>query len=97
MDDAAALLNTAKILLLAVKAGGYPKKVKTGTIIIPPPSPIIEPSKPATNPSGINHSSSSIVRFNRKYDFYILIAILGYCLHRISLLMLLRWHYVIHK
>jgi len=39
------LLNTAKILLLAVKVGGNPKKVKTGTIIIPPPSPIIEPSK----------------------------------------------------
>jgi len=64
MDDAIALLNTAKILLLAANAGENPKNVSTGTMIIPPPKPIIEPNRPAANPSGINQSSSIMVRLN---------------------------------
>ena len=36
--------------------GGNPRNVKTGTTIIPPPRPIIEPNTPAANPNGINHS-----------------------------------------
>jgi len=58
--DAIALLKVAKRLLLAATVGANPAKVRTGTIIIPPPSPIIEPSIPATNPKGINHNSSII-------------------------------------
>jgi len=45
-------------------AGENPKNVSTGTMIIPPPKPIIEPNRPAANPSGINQSSSIIVRLN---------------------------------
>ena len=45
--DATALLNAAKRLLLAANVGGNPAKVITGTAIITPPSPIIEPSMPA--------------------------------------------------
>ena len=59
--DATALLNAAKRLLLAANVGGNPAKVITGTAIIPPPSPIIEPSMPAANPNGINHKFSTIV------------------------------------
>ena len=69
IDDATALLKTAKILLLAARAGENPKNVNTGTMIIPPPNPIIEPNRPATNPSGINHSSSIMVRLSRRYYF----------------------------
>lgn len=61
IDDATALLKTANILLLEANAGGYPKKVSTGTMMIPPPKPIIEPNKPATKPRGINQSSSNIL------------------------------------
>jgi len=57
--DATALLNAANKLLLAAKVGEYPKNVKTGTTIIPPPRPKIEPSIPATNPSGISQSCSN--------------------------------------
>ena len=59
--DATALLNAANRLLLAANVGGNPAKVITGTAIIPPPSPIIEPSTPAANPNGINHKFSIIV------------------------------------
>lgn len=69
IDEAIALLNTAKILLLADNVGGNPKNVSTGTMIIPPPKPIMEPKRPAANPSGINHNSSIIVEFYRKYYF----------------------------
>ena len=62
--DATALLNAAKRLLLAAKVGGKPKKVNTGTMMIPPPKPITEPNNPATKPSGTNHNSSSIVNVN---------------------------------
>jgi hypothetical protein len=31
-------------------------------MIIPPPRPIIDPNIPATNPSGINQSSSSMIK-----------------------------------
>mgnify|MGYP007095148890 CR=1 FL=1 len=54
--DATELLNAAKRLLLAATVGGNPKKVKTGTTIIPPPRPIIDPNIPAINPKGINHN-----------------------------------------
>ena len=71
IDDATELLNTAKILLLAARAGGNPKNVKTGTIIIPPPNPIMEPNNPATNPRGSNQSSSIIVIVNKEFYLYI--------------------------
>ena len=54
MVEATALLKAAKRLLLAAAVGGNPKKVNTGTTMIPPPRPIIEPSIPAANPNGIN-------------------------------------------
>jgi hypothetical protein len=50
------LVNAAKRLLLAASVGGKPKKVKTGTTIIPPPNPIIDPNTPAANPKGISHN-----------------------------------------
>ena len=64
--DAIALLNAANRLLLAANVGGKPAKVITGTAIIPPPSPIIEPSTPAANPNGINHKFSIIVDIDNK-------------------------------
>jgi hypothetical protein len=64
IDDATALLKTAKILLLAANTGVNPKNVSTGTMIIPPPNPINEPNRPATNPSGINQRSSIMIRLN---------------------------------
>ena len=60
--DATELLNTANRLLLTANVGENPINVKTGTMIIPPPKPIIDPSIPATNPSGINQSSSIIIK-----------------------------------
>jgi len=59
--DATELLNTANRLLLTANVGENPANVNTGTIIIPPPKPIIDPNIPAINPSGINQSSSSII------------------------------------
>ena len=59
--DATELLKAAKRLLLAASEGGNPAKVITGTAIIPPPSPTIEPKIPAANPSGISHRFSYIV------------------------------------
>ena len=63
-DEDTALLNTAKRLLLAATVGGNPKNVKTGTMIIPPPNPMIEPNNPATNPNGINQISSIMIKLN---------------------------------
>ncbi len=54
--DATALLRAAKRLLLAAAIGGNPKNVKTGTTIIPPPNPIIDPNTPAANPKRISHN-----------------------------------------
>ncbi len=54
--DATALLRAANRLLLAAAVGENPKNVKTGTTIIPPPNPIMEPNTPATNPKGISHN-----------------------------------------
>ena len=59
--DATELLNTANRLLLTANVGENPTNVNTGTIIIPPPNPIIDPNIPATNPNGINQSSSNII------------------------------------
>ena len=56
MVDAIALLSAANKLLLAAAVGENPKNVNTGTTIIPPPSPIMEPRTPAANPNGINHN-----------------------------------------
>ena len=63
-DEDTELLNTAKRLLLAATVGGNPINVKTGTMIIPPPIPMIEPNNPATNPNGINHISSIMIKLN---------------------------------
>ena len=63
-DEDAALPKTAKRLLLTATVGGNPKNVKTGTMIIPPPNPIIEPNNPATNPNGINQISSIMIKLN---------------------------------
>jgi len=52
--DATELLNTANKLLLTASVGENPTNVNTGTIIIPPPRPIIEPNRPATNTSGMS-------------------------------------------
>ena len=60
--DATELLNTANKLLLTANVGENPANVNTGTMIIPPPRPIIDPNIPATNPSGINQSSSSMIK-----------------------------------
>lgn len=64
---AVALLNAANRLLLAASVGGKPKNVRVGTMIIPPPRPIMEPKTPATNPSGISHKSSNIANTKRNY------------------------------
>ena len=69
-DDATALLNTANRLLLAATDGGNPKNVKTGTMIIPPPKPIIEPNNPATNPKGISQRFSNILENKEYYILY---------------------------
>src|SRR4030066_809402 len=71
MVEATALLNAAKRLLLAARVGANPAKVNTGTTIIPPPKPIMEPKTPATNPKGINHSSSIIVNLKTNHHSYI--------------------------
>jgi hypothetical protein len=59
-EDAIELLNAAKRLLLAAIVCENPRIVNTGTTIIPPPRPIIEPTIPATKPSGISHRFSNI-------------------------------------
>ncbi len=80
-DEDTALLNTAKRLLLAATVGGNPKNVKTGTIIIPPPNPMIEPNNPATNPNGINQRFSNIIQGNKNITVYIafFVAYFNYC------------------
>jgi len=42
--------ETAKRLVLATCGGEKPRKVRAGEIIIPPPTPIIDPKRPATEP-----------------------------------------------
>jgi hypothetical protein len=54
--DATELLSAAKRLLLAAAVGGNPINVNTGTTIIPPPSPIIEPRIPPAKPNKISQS-----------------------------------------
>ena len=66
--DAAALLNAANKLLLAASDGPNPANVKTGTTMMPPPSPIMEPSSPATNPNGTSHNSSNIVNVKMEHS-----------------------------
>lgn len=43
--------ETANRLVLATCGGERPRNVRTGDIIIPPPTPIIDPSIPAINPT----------------------------------------------
>jgi hypothetical protein len=43
--------ETANRLVLATCGGDRPRNVRTGDIIIPPPTPIIDPSIPAINPT----------------------------------------------
>ena len=71
--EATELLNTANRLLLTANVGENPMNVNTGTIIIPPPKPIIDPNIPATNPSGINQSCSNIL-----YRYYFQFRIFRY-------------------
>ena len=59
--DATELLNAANRLLLTANVGENPTNVNIGTMIVPPPKPIIDPNIPAINPSGINQSSSSML------------------------------------
>jgi hypothetical protein len=42
--------ETAKRLVLAICGGVKPRKVRAGEIIIPPPTPIMEPKMPAIKP-----------------------------------------------
>jgi hypothetical protein len=44
---------TAMRLVLAVCAGGRPRNVRAGTIMIPPPTPSIEPRVPAPRPTAM--------------------------------------------
>jgi len=68
--DPTELLNTANKLLLTASVGENPMNVNTGTIIIPPPKPIIDPNIPAINPKGINQISSNILnRYQFKFGF----------------------------
>ena len=80
-DEDTALLNTAKRLLLTATVGGNPKNVKTGTMIIPPPNPMIEPNNPAINPSGINQRFSNIIQENKNITVYIafFVAYFNFC------------------
>ena len=71
--EATELLNTANRLLLTANVGENPINVNTGTMIIPPPKPIIDPNIPATNPSGINQSCSNIL-----YRYYFHFGIFRY-------------------
>ena len=64
--DPTELLKTANKLLLTANVGENPMNVSTGTIIIPPPKPIIDPNIPAMNPKGINQISSNILN---RYQF----------------------------
>ena len=43
--------ETANRLVLATCGGERPRNVRTGDIIIPPPTPIIDPNIPAINPT----------------------------------------------
>ena len=72
MVDAMALLSAAKRLLLAAAVGENPRNVNTGTTIIPPPRPIIEPNIPAANPRAISHNWSIIVIANQRILLYII-------------------------
>jgi hypothetical protein len=80
MVDAVELLNAAKRLLLAAIVGDTPRNESTGTTIIPPPRPIIEPTTPATNPSGISHRVSNIfvIPSNQVLNFVLIFSRTGF-------------------
>ena len=50
--------ETANRLVLATCGGDRPRNVKTGDIIIPPPTPIIDPNMPAMNPTNTKKRKS---------------------------------------
>lgn len=50
--------ETANRLVLATCGGERPRNVRTGDIIIPPPTPIIDPSIPAINPTNTKKGKS---------------------------------------
>lgn len=54
MVDDKLVAVTAKRLELAITKGGNPRNARAGVIIIPPPTPISAPKRPAPNPMVIN-------------------------------------------
>ena len=50
--------ETANRLVLATCAGERPRNVRAGDIIIPPPTPIIDPNMPAINPTNTKKGKS---------------------------------------
>ena len=55
---------TAMRLVLAAWVGGRFKNVRAGTIIIPPPSPSMEPKVPALSPIAMRNASVVILSNN---------------------------------
>lgn len=50
--------ETANKLVLATWGGEKPRNVRAGDIIIPPPTPIIDPNRPAINPTNMKKGKS---------------------------------------
>jgi hypothetical protein len=55
---------TAIRLVLAACVGGRFKNVRAGTIIIPPPTPSMEPKVPAPSPIAIRNTNVAILSNN---------------------------------
>ena len=55
---------TAMRLVLAACAGERFNNVRAGTIIIPPPTPSMEPKVPALRPTAIRNASKAILSSN---------------------------------
>jgi len=55
---------TAIRLVLAACVGGRFKNVRAGTIIIPPPTPSMEPKVPALSPTAMRNASVVILSNN---------------------------------
>ena len=68
MVDETLVEETAKRLVLATWGGVKPRKVRAGEIIMPPPTPIIEPKMPTIRPiitkKGKKKNSSKSNTFN---------------------------------
>lgn len=50
--------ETANRLVLATCGGERPRNIRAGDIIIPPPTPIIDPNIPAINPTNAKKGKS---------------------------------------